>query len=281
MAKLTITANYSNGELLLNVYQVKEIHSSISIHHAHVELKYRYDERLRTVRLIHKGSKLMGTGQEYRYQMPQNELCNAAFNLYLWSADSHSRNYQAGVCKILFEGKTEADFIEGFTVVSDFELSNEDTTGCARLSLMLRYNNRSGRLIVFIHSIAEIPNLGWRRHFNGLVPILGEPSPMVKVELHREGKPKEKDKTNRVQGFNPVFNKTFCFDVPLTELNTVKLVLKIVYSDRVTQDMLGVLEFGANSTGTEGEHWREMEQAVHRECGVTKDHFIKQLPYVP
>ena len=135
------------------------------------------------------------------------------------------------MCKILFEGKTEADFIEGFTVVSDFELSNEvrgvwilgmvgrririrehpppplppsppppppihsfpsplvasrfgliiiklnsppqDTTGCARLSLMLRYNNRSGRLIVFIHSIAEIPNLGWRRHFNGLVPILG------------------------------------------------------------------------------------------------------------
>ena len=37
-----------------------------------------------------------------------------------------------------------------------------------------------------------------------------------------------------------VFNKTFCYDVPLTELNTVKLVLKIVYSDRYTRNCIKV-----------------------------------------
>ena len=37
----------------------------------------------------------------------------------------------------------------------------------------------------------------------------------------------------------------------------------------------GELRLSSNSTGFEGEHWREMEQQISSEQGVTKEHYLK------
>jgi len=80
-----------------------------------------------------------------------------------------------------------------------------------------------------------------------------------------------------VRGYNPIFNdKKFVFDVLLQELPHVKLTLELSHSNfRVAHSKIGVIEFSGESTGSEGEHWREMIQLISSDGGVTRSHFIR------
>ncbi|KAL5272391.1 hypothetical protein ACHWQZ_G000553 [Mnemiopsis leidyi] len=282
--KINVYHESGDNELVISVIEVRSIHSSINYQTASVELRRengRSAGKLTPVKLVQKSGKLKGTGSKYKFPTSLEDLNKYKFNFYLWSTDKYSRTYQAGNCLFKFKA---SDFLgdEGITIYGDFEKSQkEDTSDCVEIGITLRYINRNSKLVVGIQSISNVQKSGWRRFAPALSDsALLQPRPIVKITLSGEdGKILDTQRTDPIRGYSTTFSneKRFMFDVPLQELKSqVKLTLELSHSNmRVAHSKIGQLEFSWESTGSEGEHWREMIQMISSDQEVPKSHFIR------
>lgn len=284
IASIKINVFHDENELVITVAEVRSIHSSMNYQTASVELRRENGKsagKLLPVKLVQKSGKLKGADKKYRFPMSVEDISKYKFNFYLWSTDNYSRTYQAGNCLFKFE---PADFAEGEgkTTSGDFVKSQkEDTTDCPEVSVTLRYINRNSKLVVGIQSVANVQKTGWRRLATALSDsALLQPRPVVKITLSDEdGNVRDSQRTDPIKGYNIRYSdeKRFMFDVPLLELKShVKLTLELSHSNmRVAHNKIGELEFSWESTGSEGEHWREMIQMISSDQEVPKTHFIR------
>ena len=293
IASIKVTACYCDKCLVLRVVEIRSLHKSINYQNAYVEMRKEQGsskDALISVAVIHKGEKLKGRPETlYKFSMNLEDITDTAFNFYLWSTDVYSRYYQAGVCEFRFDASYLDTFANngGCTMKGDFMITEEeDTTDSPNISLALRYINRTGKLVVIISSLANIPKVGWRSYASSLSDThFLEPCPVVKLTLsHEKGKFRTTvQETEPLKGYNVEFHaKKFTFDVPLQELQLpghVKLTVEVSHSNfKLTQSKIGSVEFSGQSTGKEGEHWREMIQMISAECqGQLKTHCIKSI----
>ena len=288
VARIKLAVCYHEKALWFAVVDIRSMHSSVNVQNARVELRKERGEekeKLISVAVIPKGGRLRGR-PETRYKFPMNleDIAMSTFNFYLWSTSLHSRYYQAGVCEVKFNDSHLQNFTnnDSCEIKADFKVTEEeDATGCASISLALRYINRTGKLEVTIASLANIPKSGWRSHIPSLSDHL-EPSPVVKVTMsHDEGRFKnETHSTEPIRGYNVTIDREFKFDVPLSEVQlpgNVKLTVHVSHTNfKLNHNAIGTLEFSGQSTGKAGEHWREMIQMISVGCkGPLKTHYLR------
>ncbi|KHJ46401.1 C2 domain protein [Trichuris suis] len=96
------------------------------------------------------------------------------------------------------------------------------------------------------------------------VPIKFDP--YVKIYLMLGNKRLEKKKTSiKMKTLNPYYNESFGFEVSPEKLQRVHLVVTVMDYDRVgSNDPIGRIVIGPNSTGAALRHWTDMINSPRR-----------------
>lgn len=123
--------------------------------------------------------------------------------------------------------------------------------GCGELLVSLCYQPAANRLTVVVLKARNLPKMD----------LTGLSDPYVKIYLLYNGQRIAKKKTHvKKRTLNPVFNESFLFDVPYNEgLQNISLEFLVLDWDRMTKnEVVGRLEIGTRTRGTEYHHWNEV-----------------------
>ena len=249
----------------MSINKVDLIHDSININTAYVELRKHGDRKLSQPTMIKGKSEmvyskpmysLIGKNkQKYRYvfKMAEEQAANTIFTFHLWSTTPREYVCEAGECKVHFADR-DYDFRKGFVYKSDFySIDRSPQLTDTTITMMLKYHQRTAKLNLILENVLNLPQMPGQ--------LMTTP-PRVKVHLLRKNGEKEKQKTVPVKfkRRDVIFRQNFSFDVTIQDLKSVSLLVMLVYPCKDL--LLGVLEFNADSTGKEGEHWRRMEEGL-------------------
>ncbi|XP_075924691.1 synaptotagmin-1-like [Petromyzon marinus] len=141
-----------------------------------------------------------------------------------------------------------------------------------KLQFTLDYDFQSTQLTVGILQAAELPALD----------MGGTSDPYVKIFLLPDKKKKYETRVHR-KTLNPVFNESFSFKVPYSELGGKTLVMMVFDFDRFSKhDVMGEVRVPMNTVdlGHVTEEWRELESADKEEQEKLGD-VCFSLRYVP
>ncbi|XP_051886588.1 synaptotagmin-1a isoform X1 [Pristis pectinata] len=167
--------------------------------------------------------------------------------------------------------KDEDDDAEtGLTADGKEEEKEEEKLG--KLQFSLDYDFQNNQLIVGIIQAAELPALD----------MGGTSDPYVKVFLLPDKKKKYETKVHR-KTLNPVFNESFIFKIPYSELGGKTLVMAVYDFDRFSKhDVIGEVKVPMNTVdfGHVTEEWRDLQGAEKEEQEKLGD-ICFSLRYVP
>ncbi|XP_069760467.1 synaptotagmin-1a isoform X2 [Narcine bancroftii] len=140
-----------------------------------------------------------------------------------------------------------------------------------KLQFSLDYDFQNNQLIVGIIQAAELPALD----------VGGTSDPYVKVFVLPDKKKKYETKVHR-KTLNPVFNESFIFKIPYSELGGKTLVMAVYDFDRFSKhDVIGEVKVPMNTVdfGHVTEEWRDLQGAEKEEEKLGDICF--SLRYVP
>ncbi|XP_078273277.1 synaptotagmin-A isoform X2 [Rhinoraja longicauda] len=158
----------------------------------------------------------------------------------------------------------------GLTEDGKEEEKEEEKLG--KLQFSLDYDFQNNQLIVGIIQAAELPALD----------MGGTSDPYVKVFLLPDKKKKYETKVHR-KTLNPVFNESFIFKIPYSELGGKTLVMAVYDFDRFSKhDVIGEAKVPMNTVdfGHVTEEWRDLQGAEKEEQEKLGD-ICFSLRYVP
>ncbi|XP_023862804.1 synaptotagmin Vb [Salvelinus sp. IW2-2015] len=161
--------------------------------------------------------------------------------------------------------KEEGDKKEG-------EGEEKEQEKLGKLEFSLDYNFTDAQLIVGILQAQDL----------AAMDMGGTSDPYVKVYLLPDKKKKHETKVQR-KNLCPVFNETFIFKIPYTELGGKILVLQVFDFDRFSKhDVIGEIKIPMNSVdlGQPMQCWRDLENSEKEEAEKLGDVCIS-LRYVP
>ncbi|XP_030843625.1 synaptotagmin-1-like isoform X3 [Strongylocentrotus purpuratus] len=122
-----------------------------------------------------------------------------------------------------------------------------------KLQFSLDYDFQEGKLNVGVMQASELPGMDFS----------GTSDPYVKVYLMPDKKKKYETKVHR-KTLNPVFNETFTFKVPYSEVSSKTLVFAIYDFDRFSRhDIIGEVKVKLSQVdlGSVVEEWRDLQSA--------------------
>ncbi|XP_071791459.1 synaptotagmin-1-like isoform X3 [Asterias amurensis] len=122
-----------------------------------------------------------------------------------------------------------------------------------KLQFSLDYDFQEGKLNVSVAQAADLPGMDFS----------GTSDPYVKVYLLPDKKKKYETKVHR-KTLNPVFNETFTFKVPYSEIASKTLVFAIFDFDRFSRhDQIGEVKVKLSQVdlGSVVEEWRDLQSA--------------------
>ncbi|XP_071493645.1 synaptotagmin-1-like isoform X2 [Diadema antillarum] len=122
-----------------------------------------------------------------------------------------------------------------------------------KLQFSLDYDFQEGKLNVGVMQASELPGMDFS----------GTSDPYVKVYLLPDKKKKYETKVHR-KTLNPVFNETFTFKVPYSEVSSKTLVFAIYDFDRFSRhDIIGEVKVKLSQVdlGSVVEEWRDLQSA--------------------
>lgn len=122
-----------------------------------------------------------------------------------------------------------------------------------KLQFSLDYDFQEGKLNVTVAQAADLPGMDFS----------GTSDPYVKVYLLPDKKKKYETKVHR-KTLNPVFNETFTFKVPYSEIASKTLVFAIFDFDRFSRhDQIGEVKVKLSQVdlGSVVEEWRDLQSA--------------------
>ncbi|XP_032893851.1 synaptotagmin-1 isoform X2 [Amblyraja radiata] len=158
----------------------------------------------------------------------------------------------------------------GLTEEGMEEEKEEEKLG--KLQFSLDYDFQNNQLIVGIIQAADLPALD----------MGGTSDPYVKVFLLPDKKKKYETKVHR-KTLNPVFNESFIFKIPYSELGGKTLVMAVYDFDRFSKhDVIGEAKVPMNTVdfGHVTEEWRDLQGAEKEEQEKLGD-ICFSLRYVP
>lgn len=158
----------------------------------------------------------------------------------------------------------------GLTEEGKEEEKEEEKLG--KLQFSLDYDFQNNQLIVGIIQAADLPALD----------MGGTSDPYVKVFLLPDKKKKYETKVHR-KTLNPVFNESFIFKIPYSELGGKTLVMAVYDFDRFSKhDVIGEAKVPMNTVdfGHVTEEWRDLQGAEKEEQEKLGD-ICFSLRYVP
>ncbi|XP_048463429.1 synaptotagmin-A [Rhincodon typus] len=164
----------------------------------------------------------------------------------------------------------DEDVETGLTAEGKEEEKEEEKLG--KLQFSLDYDFQNNQLIVGIIQAAELPALD----------MGGTSDPYVKVFLLPDKKKKYETKVHR-KTLNPVFNESFIFKIPYSELGGKTLVMAVYDFDRFSKhDVIGEVKVPMNTVdfGHVTEEWRDLQGAEKEEQEKLGD-ICFSLRYVP
>ena len=140
-----------------------------------------------------------------------------------------------------------------------------------------------GKLGELLVSLCYDPNLGqltviiMKARDLKAKDINGYSDPYVKLWLLKHGRKELKRKTGIVEKeLNPVYNESFIFDVPISEVRNVSLRISVMDYDTLGRnERIGEVLLGSRSGFTEVQHWNEMFKKSRQP--VAKWHMLKHL----
>ncbi|KAJ7984563.1 hypothetical protein DPEC_G00356090 [Dallia pectoralis] len=152
------------------------------------------------------------------------------------------------------------------------EGKGEEKEKLGKLEFSLDYNFTDAQLIVGILQAQDL----------AAMDMGGTSDPYVKVYLLPDKKKKYETKVQR-KNLCPIFNETFIFKIPYTELGGKVLVLQVFDFDRFSKhDVIGEIKIPMNSVdlGQPMQCWRDLENSEKEEAEKLGDVCIS-LRYVP
>ncbi|XP_066564789.1 synaptotagmin-C [Amia ocellicauda] len=142
------------------------------------------------------------------------------------------------------------------------------TTTCGKISFLLRYAYNTEQLVVKILKALDLP----AKDANGFS------DPYVKIYLLPDRKKKYQTKVHR-KTLNPVFNETFQFGVPLSELHCRKLHFSVYDFDRFSRhDLIGqvvvdnLLDYSEGGAGDKPV-WRDIVEGTAEKADLGELNF--------
>uniref|UniRef100_H3C9W8 Synaptotagmin IV n=1 Tax=Tetraodon nigroviridis TaxID=99883 RepID=H3C9W8_TETNG len=188
------------------------------------------------------------------YGLPLARVSELALHFMVLSFDRFSRDEVIGETLVPLSG---IDLSEGRVLMSREIIKKklDKSSGRGELLLSLCYQSTTNALTVVVLKARNLP----KTDNNGPTA-----DPYVKVNMYQGKKRVCKKKTHMKKcSPNPVFNELFVFDLPSDEGlrdTSVELLLMDSASGtaRCPSPVLGRLVLGTSSTGTPGEHWREI-----------------------
>ncbi|XP_071943658.1 synaptotagmin-1-like isoform X1 [Antedon mediterranea] len=143
-----------------------------------------------------------------------------------------------------------------------------------KLQYSLDYDFQEGKLSVGIIQCADLIGMD----------MSGTSDPYVKVMLHPDKKKKYETKVHR-KTLNPVFNESFTFKVPYSDISSKTLVMAVYDFDRFSRhDIIGEvrIKLGSIDLGSVIEEWRDLASAEVEGAGKSENGDICfSLRYVP
>jgi synaptotagmin-1 len=150
--------------------------------------------------------------------------------------------------------------------------SNKSEVKLGKLQFSLDYDFQKGELSVGVIQSADLPGMD----------MSGTSDPYVKVYVLPDKKKKFETKVHR-KTLNPVFNETFVFKIPFSEIGSKTLVFAIYDFDRFSKhDQIGQVVVPLNSVdlGRVVEEWRDLSSPENEEKNKLGD-ICFSLRYVP
>ncbi|XP_003380833.1 synaptotagmin-1 [Trichinella spiralis] len=122
--------------------------------------------------------------------------------------------------------------------------------------LALRYVPNKSKLNVVVMEAKNLKKMD----------VIGLSDPYVKIYLMMGNKRLEKKKTTiKMKTLNPYYNESFGFEVSPEKLQRVHLVITVMDYDRVgSNDAIGRVQIGPNSSGLGLRHWMDMINSPRR-----------------
>ncbi|KAL1232164.1 Synaptotagmin-1 [Trichinella pseudospiralis] len=144
-----------------------------------------------------------------------------------------------------------------------------ETPSTGQLSMKTTEENRLGEVCL---ALRYVPN---KSKLNVVVmeaknlkkmDVIGLSDPYVKIYLMMGNKRLEKKKTTiKMKTLNPYYNESFGFEVSPEKLQRVHLVITVMDYDRVgSNDAIGRVHIGPNSSGLGLRHWMDMINSPRR-----------------
>uniref|UniRef100_A0A3Q3C683 Synaptotagmin Va n=1 Tax=Haplochromis burtoni TaxID=8153 RepID=A0A3Q3C683_HAPBU len=148
----------------------------------------------------------------------------------------------------------------------------EEKESFGKLEYTLDYNFTDNQLIVGILQAQDLPAMD----------MGGTSDPYVKVYMLPDKKKKFETKVQR-KNLCPVFNETFTFKIPYSELGGQTLVLQVFDFDRFGKhDVIGEIKIPMNSIdlGQPIHEWRDLVGGEKEEVKVKRNSVISVFPFV-
>ncbi|KRX82217.1 Synaptotagmin-1 [Trichinella sp. T6] len=189
--------------------------------------------------------------ETFVFKVPYNELPSKTLLFSIYDFDRFGKNDQIGQLQVPLNS---VDLGEVVRQTRCIQPPPENRLG--EVCLALRYVPNKSKLNVVVMEAKNLKKMD----------VIGLSDPYVKIYLMMGNKRLEKKKTTiKMKTLNPYYNESFGFEVSPEKLQRVHLVITVMDYDRVgSNDAIGRVQIGPNSSGLGLRHWMDMINSPRR-----------------
>ncbi|NWX36057.1 SYT1 protein, partial [Notiomystis cincta] len=186
--------------------------------------------------------------ESFTFQVPQGEVSESTLVMQICDFNRFSKHDIIGEVRLPLASVNLQHIMEQWSDLAVASKVEEEHLG--EICFSLRYVPSTGKLTVLILEAKQLK----RMDSHGLS------DPFVKVHLIMNRKKWKKKKTSvKKNTLSPYFNEVFVFEVPLSQIQNVDVVISVWDHDKATgKEPIGKVLLGCRATGSQLQHWSDM-----------------------
>ncbi|CDW51807.1 synaptotagmin 1 [Trichuris trichiura] len=252
LGKLSYVLDYDfeKGQLAVTVVEGQELPAMdfSGTSDPYVKVYLMPDKKKRFQTRVHRKTLNPVFNETFVFKVPYNELPSKTLTFSVYDFDRFGKNDQIGQLQVPLNS---VDLGEVVRLTRCIQPPPENRLG--EVCLALRYVPNKNKLNVVVMEAKNLKKMD----------VIGLSDPYVKIYLMLGNKRLEKKKTSiKMKTLNPYYNESFGFEVSPEK---VHLVITVMDYDRVgSNDPIGRIVIGPNSTGAALRHWTDMINSPRR-----------------
>ncbi|XP_029952046.1 synaptotagmin VIII [Salarias fasciatus] len=186
--------------------------------------------------------------EQFSFQISKSALLKSTVVMKVFDFDRFSKHEIIGELRLELCSVDWNHVIEEWQELAEPAQFEEENLG--EICFSLRYVPTASKLTVVILEAKNLKSMDMN----------GSSDPYVKVQLALDKRKWKKRKTSiKKKTLSPYFNESFTFDVTLSQIQRVNLVISVWDHDAVTRnDAMGKIYLGCDATGNQLRHWADM-----------------------